>query len=409
MTDLVPPQTVLPFRPVSKGRRFYGLDWLRVFATLAVVVLHAGIPYMTHTLPGLVWAIYAPVRSDSIDLICWAINACIMPLFFIMSGYFAADLFKKQGANQFLLHRLKRLGGPYIFGVVCVLPLSMYMWLTGWITSGLAPFRAYRTLKVEQSLKDAVLGSAHLWYLLYLIIFCAGMWVLSQLTKKLHQQPSRVWSIFGVISGVAVMCFALTFYPRIVIGFRNSLFPLAANLTYYSVPFLLGWYWNSFPLSSMRQSNRHWWGMLVAACVVFATLWPNLVTHLEGENARVSNAAVPILFVIYGITISAALFGLSLNWNAPTPPPSVRYCAKATLWVYLFHHPVVALAQLSLLDWHLPVELKFGITISFSVAICLASYEVLGRRTWAAVILHGHRDVPRVNTLDAVPEIRKAA
>ena len=40
--------------------RHAGLDWIRGLGAVAVVVLHAGIPYLTAPMPGLAWPIRHP-------------------------------------------------------------------------------------------------------------------------------------------------------------------------------------------------------------------------------------------------------------------------------------------------------------------------------------------------------------
>ncbi|MFG0332979.1 MAG: acyltransferase family protein, partial [Maioricimonas sp. JB049] len=113
--------------------RLHGLDWLRAFTALAVVALHAGIPYMTHRMPGLVCSTWDSRPDRVIDAFCWAADGFVMPVFFVMGGLLAGRLMRRKGTDRFLQHRASRLLGPLAFGIVFILPLDLYAWLIGWV------------------------------------------------------------------------------------------------------------------------------------------------------------------------------------------------------------------------------------------------------------------------------------
>lgn len=111
-------QYVLPLEKARAGReshggsRLHGLDWLRAIATLFVVALHAGIPYMHSPLPGLAWPVHNPESSRFVDGLCWMANGLAMPVFFLMSGFLAAQAATRLGGSPFLKQRMPRLVGP---------------------------------------------------------------------------------------------------------------------------------------------------------------------------------------------------------------------------------------------------------------------------------------------------------
>ncbi|HVJ87190.1 MAG TPA: acyltransferase family protein, partial [Caulifigura sp.] len=145
--------------------RLPGLDWLRASAALAVVALHAGIPYMTHHLPSLEWCVRSTERSPLVDALCWAINIAVMPTFFLMGGALAAGIWKRQPGLDFLAHRSRRLLLPLAFAILIVLPADMYVWLIGWYTQGLIPWKKVLSIKLPFPLNEQFWGVAHLWYL----------------------------------------------------------------------------------------------------------------------------------------------------------------------------------------------------------------------------------------------------
>lgn len=410
------PAVAHPLHFPDAEARLHGLDWLRAGATLLVVLLHAGIPYLTHPLPGLVWATTSPQRSGSVDLFCWWINGFIMPLFFLMSGYLAAQLRQRHGVHGFLRHRLTRIGGPLLVGAVLVLPLDLYVWLLGWVNSGWIAPNKLRSLKIDSPLGDTLWGVAHLWFLQYLLLYCLCGWGCCTLAEWMRRcrsperpglernptfsghVPSLKKRLFEVgrlaavlIAGIAVCAALLKLQPRIVIGFRHSWLPVWENAAYYAVPFAMGWFW--FPRASRLISRRQGlWGV-AAASGFFMVLLPRLRQHVLHESIPAHDPLVPILFATFGLLMSVSLFGtaLAVRWN--TPPQAVRYFCEASFWVYLVHHPLVALmhVDLALLDW--PPLLEFLLSAAVPLLLALLSYEILVRRTLLGAVVNGRRTV----------------
>ena len=97
------------------------------------------------------------------------------------------------------------------------------------------------------------------------------------------------------------------------------------------------------------------------------------------------------LFVLHAWLAVTGWFGVCLRWLNRQPPASVRYVAEASFWIYLFHHPVVGLAQVSLSQVALPVVAKFLLTSLVGVVLPLLTYHAFVRQTWIGVVLCGHR------------------
>jgi peptidoglycan/LPS O-acetylase OafA/YrhL len=225
--------------------RLYGLDWLRAVAALAVVALHAGIAYTVQPFPGLAWPVHDPQPSVVVDALTWWIDAWIMPLFFIISGFLAAQLFVRLGPAEFLRHRTRRLVGPLAFACVVILPLDLYVWLLGWVVEERIPLKKLRSLKLGDAGAD-LWGIAHLWYLEYLLVFCVGAWGLAWGWRRFAEGRGRLWlpaKRSGVLPALAA-CSAIALWcdPQLVIGFRHAWHPLPANVLYYAPCFAAGWW-----------------------------------------------------------------------------------------------------------------------------------------------------------------------
>lgn len=105
-----------PEQAVSPRR--HDLDVLRAFAMLLGIVLHVGLAYA----PGFPWPVQDPNSVSLFGLIYPAIHGFRMPLFFLLSGYFTAMLWRRRGMMALLWHRLKRIVLPLIIGVFTIVP-----------------------------------------------------------------------------------------------------------------------------------------------------------------------------------------------------------------------------------------------------------------------------------------------
>ena len=101
--------------------RRHDLDALRAIAMLLGIALHVGLGYV----PGWIITDDGDPRmlhktSDSFQLMFNIIHGFRMPLFFLVSGFFTAMLWRKRGVNSLLKHRYARIFIPCMLGLVFI-------------------------------------------------------------------------------------------------------------------------------------------------------------------------------------------------------------------------------------------------------------------------------------------------
>jgi glucan biosynthesis protein C len=116
----------IPLKPSAPPAtaKFAGLDAVRGFAALGVVLFHACIPYLKYPMPGLTWAVRDDV-SGIANFFYWWTELFIMPLFLVMAGFLAWKTFQKRGRAELIKSRARRLLKPLLFGIVVILPLDL--------------------------------------------------------------------------------------------------------------------------------------------------------------------------------------------------------------------------------------------------------------------------------------------
>ena len=105
-----------PVPPTATSRR-HDLDALRAVAMLLGIGLHAALSFI----PGF-WPVQDSLHNDTFSLFFSAIHGFRMPLFFLISGFFTAMLWRKRGLGALLKHRFKRVFIPCMIGLVTIVP-----------------------------------------------------------------------------------------------------------------------------------------------------------------------------------------------------------------------------------------------------------------------------------------------
>ena len=105
--------------PLPATPRYHHLDALRAAAMLLGIVLHALLSFtkpafwVAQDIHGHPWYSYAN----------HAIHGFRMPLFFLLSGFFTALLWRRYGTGKLVKHRLVRIGIPLVVGTMVFKPM----------------------------------------------------------------------------------------------------------------------------------------------------------------------------------------------------------------------------------------------------------------------------------------------
>lgn len=122
------PATLTPTPPMD---RRHDLDALRGFAMLLGIALHAALAYAP-----IPWVVQDSQQSSLFRYLFEIIHGFRMPLFFIVSGFFTAMLWRKRGLRSLLKQRAHRIGLPLLISIFTIIPLTFAASLTGMFASG---------------------------------------------------------------------------------------------------------------------------------------------------------------------------------------------------------------------------------------------------------------------------------
>ncbi|MHC4606447.1 MAG: acyltransferase family protein, partial [Planctomycetota bacterium] len=107
----------IPRAVPEPGARRHDLDALRGFAMLLGIALHAGLSFVEFP-----WVVQDSRQHALFGVFFLAVHAFRMPLFFLLSGFFTAMLWRNRGMSRLIRHRWRRIVLPLLLGLVTVTP-----------------------------------------------------------------------------------------------------------------------------------------------------------------------------------------------------------------------------------------------------------------------------------------------
>ncbi len=113
--------------------RLHDLDALRAMAMLIGISYHIALSLAE----GMPWLVQDQNQSSIYYYFQSWVHGFRMPLFFLVSGFFTAMLWRKRGALALVKHRFKRIFIPCMLGLVTIIPLTN--WAIGKAVSTATP------------------------------------------------------------------------------------------------------------------------------------------------------------------------------------------------------------------------------------------------------------------------------
>jgi glucans biosynthesis protein C len=369
--------------PQAASPTSLALDNLRGIVILIVLGFHSALAYVSWVKPATVdfdnppyaWRAFPIVDSHrffGFDLFCAWQDVYLMALMFFLSGLFVWPSLARKQASAFVRDRLLRLGIPFVFGIVVVIPIAIYP--------------AYRVSAFEPSVEaywQALLAlpfwpNGPLWFLWQLLVLnviaALAYWIAPQALRTLGRwsalAKSRVLWYFAALlaaSALAYVPLALAFTPW---AWSNSgLLALQfCRPLQYAVYFFagLGVGVQGIDLGLVAADGplpRHWGYWLAGALAAFA-LWAGLTgLTLNGGASMGLRIAAELAYVLACAAGCFFLLAASLRYAARQSPILGNLGADAYA-LYLLHYVFVVWLQYALLELALFAVLKAAIVFT---------------------------------------------
>ena len=385
---------------------------------------------------------FVPFRTEDrpsgvlLDLFVLFVHGFRMPVFFLISGFFTAMLWRRRGLQALVKHRLRRILLPLAIGVFTILPAIVLGAVAGFALAGydLDKLDARETAaRYEDNINDENLADdqgllkdnggeeefdlAHMWFLWFLMWMLAGFVVVVKLGHWLRQRragPSGGGKAVGRPSrgGAARIVMwslpALTLLPQwaMVEGIfgpdtSGALLPPVHILAYYACFFGFG----ALLYDQRDQAGVPAIESLGGRWVVLLAI--SALTFLPGLTLLESAWAVSAVFqVVFAWMMCFGLMGLFRRFMS-AERFWVRFLSDSSYWMYLAHLPLVFVAQGAVANWSMDPLIKSLIVVLSITGVLLIAYRYLVRYHFIGTLLNGRRS--RADDLARRAELRAAA
>ncbi len=346
------------------------LDNLRSVALLLGLVFHSAIVYGAD----IGYAIQNQERSSALGLFCYFIHSFRMPLFFCISGFFTGLVWERKGMRAYLESRWNRILLPTLFGILCLAPIQYFL-----MQKEKDQSIDFLSFYVE-FWQPSQFALSHLWFLVYLVFYSVLWMTLAPLTKKLF---SRLQSFKLSHSSFLILSVLFTFSSTWIANqiFRKGIPILGIEpllFIYQAVFFFLGVfaYYSKqvFVLrASTKKETQLLTFLLLPSFLAFLILektdpmWK--AYHWVDPFLRTGHlflwAGLPWLWIPLFVGLFQKFFNQTSNAWA--------YLSRASLAIYLIHHPISLWIASILVPWNSHVLTKF---ILHSLAVFILSFAI---------------------------------
>jgi glucans biosynthesis protein C len=381
-------------------RSSLALGNLRGFVILLVLSFHSVLAYLqflpskpySFDEPPYLWRAFPIVDTErfvGFDLFCAWQDVFLMSLFFFLSGLFVWRSLDRKGPQSFIYGRVLRLGVPFAFVAVFLMPPTLYP-------------------TYLQTASDPSVASYWRHWLALPFWPCGPMWFLwlllvaDMLAGALHRYSSRLGKFLTALGPIAeahpVRCFAwfvlvsaLAYVPLALVFTPSAWFdkgPFAFQLSrplHYAFYFFAGVGLGASGiergvLAADGALARHWVFWIVAAPVtLFAWMGLTGLTMAEGADTSLALQAVADLsFVAACAANCLGVLAVVLRFAARRLP-SLTSLNESAYGMYLVHYLFVVWLQFALLDLELPAIIKGAIVFAGTLAL-----------SWGAVVALRH-------------------
>jgi glucans biosynthesis protein C len=351
-------------------------DALRALLMLLGIPFHAALPY----------SYYANTVVLSDDPSIWAevlgnvLHSFRMATFFVVAGYFAAHAITRKGRSTWLADRWRSLAIPLVVGLVCFIPLQLFIRALDLANGGDDTGRILWMLVTT----PAGHWTSHLWFLIVLLEYClltALVW--NKVKPGLTGTGERLADYPPLL--IAVFIVPLVLLPRLVLSMLGldqegpAVLLDLRRFAEYAPFFALGLMHFLTPrfLASFSKIRADTIAYAALACATFVVC-DYVGLPMPGLAAK----------VVAGTLMGAVLIGLARRFFSD-PRAIVRWFVGAAFTIYLFHFPIVCVTAYLLEGVEIGSEARMAITIAVALAGSCLIHVAISRSRMLLLLFNG--------------------
>tara|TARA_B100000700_G_scaffold41969_1_gene42925 strand:+ start:7677 stop:8849 length:1173 start_codon:yes stop_codon:yes gene_type:complete len=378
-------------------QRFHYIDDLRGLALLLGVVFHAALAYgpYFHNM----WLSVDANKHVLFDYLAMWTHLFRMPLFFVIAGFCAAILVTKRGNGHFIRNRSKRVLLPFVIFLPLTLLVLFQLMVWGVEFSDHPP----PLVNLLMAVKEPQINTMHLWFLWYLMQFCALFWLLNKNQRLISKLLEVVVKPVFIVVALPVVISAGMAHLVVPFPAPHTLQPQLWAYCTYGLLFMLGaslYHHHNIVLAALRYFKP----LVLVACLTVGAYFYLLPEAPSLEQVRIAvntgetrvahiNLLLVVVQTLAILSCTAVAYLAGYRWLNQYNEYS-RYISDASYWIYLMHIPVLMCVQIPLSNTLLPALAKFTISLSTTLLIGFISYHFGVRYTVLGMLLNGTKATP---------------
>ena len=351
--------------------RSHYIDNLRSALVLWVVWHHASIPYLS---PEIFENALSDVRYHLFfgGMVRFT-DVVLMPIFFLISGYFTASTFKYEGGLMpYTKKKLIYLGLPFAYGIFFFTGANRYFY----DTVAIGYTGNYTQYLIDVYIKGQMVAD-HLWFLSLLLVFslmAGGILACLKPKQKLNTGAFPIKSLlFLFLSTMGSLILMHSFVPDdhwVQMGQKGIFMFQTTRVGIYSCFFFFGlvcdvrgWRFHNLCRDvSLKKVGTA--ALIIAGAIEMFSLFFYNHDRLAGSfSLRVINGFLHTATLMAWTLVLLNLFYKYINFKTEI---SEKF-SQSSYAIYLIHMPVVTLFHVHMRTMDLPVFIKFAIVFSGAV------------------------------------------
>ncbi|MEN8201496.1 MAG: acyltransferase family protein [Bacteroidota bacterium] len=332
--------------------RRYDIDWLRVIAIGLLIMYHIGFVFLP-------WGVFIGFiqNEDSLESL-WIpmsmVNIWRIPLLFFVSGMGVCFAIRRRNWKQLIMERTRRILLPFLFGILCVVPLHLFIW------------QKYYSQDITYSVQPS-----HLWFLANIFIYVVLLSPLFFFLRRngngrIYRGLTRIYSspLGLLLTTIVFLLEAMLVNPESYETYSMTLHGFLLGL----LAFLFGFIF-VYTDEAFWQNVKKWrWVLLTAAIALF--LVRHFVFQLQAPGYYKAIESCMWIYAVFG-------FGYTyLNHSSR----SLAYLSSAAYPVYILHMIFLYTGSSLIAGLALSPCYKFILLLIFTITACFVAYELIIKR-----------------------------
>jgi len=396
-----------------QNKHLYYLDNVRALAMLFGILFHAALGYS----PLMHNALFTTHEQNSavFDIFSLFIHLFRMPLFFMISGYFALMMIKKRGILTFVLNRSKRILLPFLIFLPIV--LGSILLIIAWAldnVDNLSPLLMYIKDPLNTpDVKQLPVSTVHLWFLFNLYFFILLTAVLYRLGLFESNIFQKFLSTKVLVIGLPLLITPALSLQHAPVPSADKLYPELWSFGYYGVFFLLGCgLFLKQTIFDELERYKHW--LLAASLIMYIYFYSTIPTTIPLKQVLLiaSGSSVSLTWEHITVALTEAYIGVFMTFYCllmgkqflDKQNTALKFLSDSSYWVYLIHAPILIAIQLILVDTSLNIWLQFIISSTMTLLIGITSYIAFVKYTIIGKLLNGSKKIQNNHIIKPVTQ-----